>query len=84
MELTLERLRQMGGQAVLKKYGSVHFSKLGKISAEKKRRLLNKSEITPQIILDLRNKNLSYQEIGKKLGISRQRVHQILKDSKML
>jgi hypothetical protein len=38
-ELTLARLRQMGGQAVLKKYGKDHFSKLGKLSALKKKAL---------------------------------------------
>ena len=36
-ELTLERMRQMGGQACFKKYGAEHFSKMGKLSAERKK-----------------------------------------------
>ena len=36
-ELTLERMRQMGGQACLKKYGVTYYSKLGKLSGERKR-----------------------------------------------
>lgn len=39
-ELTLQDLRRMGGQAVLKKYGNKHFSKLGKLSAEKRKKKL--------------------------------------------
>jgi len=48
MELTLERLRQMGGQAVLKKYGKEHFSKLGKLSAKKK-----KAQLRAKLVLDI-------------------------------
>ena len=33
--------RRKGGNMVLKKYGPGHFSKLGKISADKKRKLNN-------------------------------------------
>lgn len=36
-ELTLQDLRRMGGNAVVKKYGKEYMSKLGKISAEKRR-----------------------------------------------
>ncbi len=35
-------------------------------------------------IQELLLKDMSYSDIGKELGISRQRVHQILKQSKML
>lgn len=34
-ELTLQRLRQMGGEAVLKKYGKEHFKKLGETTLKK-------------------------------------------------
>lgn len=44
-ELTLQELRKMGGQAVLKKYGRDHFSKLGKISAEKRKKLKAEAEM---------------------------------------
>ena len=45
VELTLADLRKMGGQALLKKYGKEHFSKLGKLGAEKKKELKAKEAI---------------------------------------
>lgn len=47
MELTLADLRRMGGEAVFKKYGSKHFSKLGKLSAEKKKKMKSEAKLTP-------------------------------------
>ena len=47
VELTLADLRKMGGQALLKKYGKEHFSKLGKLGAEKKKQM--KIQQTPEI-----------------------------------
>jgi hypothetical protein len=52
MELTLERLRQMGGQAVLKKYGTKHFSKLGKISAMKRKAKKKIAQPRAKLVLD--------------------------------
>lgn len=42
MGLQVQEARRKGGKTVFKKYGADHFSKLGKISAEK--RLKNKNE----------------------------------------
>jgi len=41
MGLQIQEARRKGGNMVLKKYGPGHFSKLGKISADKKRKLNN-------------------------------------------
>jgi len=50
-ELTLQDLRKMGGQAVLKKYGKEHYAKLGRMGAEKKKQIkkqiLELSNATP-------------------------------------
>jgi len=43
-ELTLQDLRKMGGQAVLKKYGLEHYAKLGRLGAEAKKR--KKAQVT--------------------------------------
>ena len=39
MGLQVQEARRKGGKTVYKLYGAAHFSKLGKISAEKKRKL---------------------------------------------
>ncbi len=44
-ELTLQDLRKMGGNAVLRKYGKEHFQELGRRSAEKKKQLKNEAKL---------------------------------------
>jgi 5-methylcytosine-specific restriction endonuclease McrA len=39
-----------------------------------------KSEIRKEVIYELRLRGLSFKEISKTLGVSRQRIHQIYKD----
>ena len=39
---------------------------------------------TDKIIYDLENTDLTYEQIGEKYGISRQRVHQILSKHKIV
>jgi len=46
-DLTIDDLRRMGGEALYKKYGSAHFSKLGKLSAEAKKR--RKEELAQEV-----------------------------------
>ena len=43
--LKIEEARRKGGKTVYKKYGPAHFSKLGKISAEKKKALKNEAKL---------------------------------------
>ena len=43
--LQVQEARKKGGRTVYKLYGASHFSKLGKISAEKKKALKNEKAI---------------------------------------
>jgi hypothetical protein len=43
--LQIQEARSKGGQTILKTYGTSHFSKLGKISAEKRKQLKNKAKL---------------------------------------
>lgn len=45
--LQVQEARKKGGTMVLKKYGHGHFSKLGKLSAEKKKKVKNEAKLTP-------------------------------------
>jgi ribosomal protein S27AE len=40
------------------------------------------SKVTPELVIELRSNGLTYQKIGDHLGITRQRVHQIIKRSR--
>ena len=52
VELTLQDLRRMGGEAVLKKYGKDWFSKLGKISAARKKENNKTLLVRDKLVLD--------------------------------
>jgi CRISPR/Cas system type I-B associated protein Csh2 (Cas7 group RAMP superfamily) len=43
--LQVQEARRKGGRTVYKMYGKEHFSKLGKISAEKKKALKNEAKL---------------------------------------
>lgn len=47
--LQVQEARRKGGRTVYKMYGKEHFSKLGKISAEKKRVLILKKKIVEKL-----------------------------------